>query len=78
MQSVTWTDDNVPPIIALSNGDSQFFDRPYWYGFQVGDQIVHLSEIGPSVYRVIDVQPEHDQYNEWNIQEFNRVTIRGV
>jgi len=78
MQSVTWDDDCVPPLIALRNGDTQFFDRPYWNCFQVGDQIIYMTEIGPSVYRVIDVQLEYDEHDEWDFKEFRRVTIRGV
>lgn len=81
MQNVFWTDDDVPPLIALENGDSQFFDYPQWFAFAIGDQITHLSEVGPSVYRVIDVQHEHDNLAEDygdDIQELRRVTIRAV
>lgn len=76
MQIVTWDDDNVPPCIALSNGDTQVFDYPGLYAFKVGDQIQYLTEIGVSCYRVMDVQPEYDA--DPQIQEMTRVTIRGV
>lgn len=82
MQTVYWDDDSLPDVvISLENGDTQFFDYPHWSAFAIGDQIVHMSEIGPSVYRVIDVQHEYDEGAEYygdNIQELRRVTIRAV
>lgn len=93
MQSVFWTDDDIPPIMVNKYGDAQFFDRPQWYGFEVGDQIVHLSEIGPSVYRVVDVQIEYDdedyyppcelsdgrrRTDVYANEELYRVTIQGA
>lgn len=76
MQSVTWDDDNVPPVIALPNGDTQFFDYPGLYAFEIGDQIQYVTEVGVSCYRVVDVQPEYDLDEQ--IQEMKRVTIQGV
>ncbi len=93
MQCVFWDDGNLPNIIVNDYGDAQFFDRPNWYGFEVGDQIVHVSEIGPSVYRVVDVtvewsdepeyfeqfEPDHKaRYEAYPSQELKRVTIQGV
>lgn len=93
MQCVFWTDDDLPPIMVNQYGDAQFFDRAQWYGFEVGDQIVHLSEIGPSVYRVVDVQEEYDdtdyyppcelsdgrrRADAYANEELYRVTIQGV
>jgi hypothetical protein len=81
LQSVEWTDDNVPEILVNANGDAQFFDRPDWYAFAIGDQIIHFSEIGPSVYRIIDVQSEFDPSKDYYADvpyQYRRVTIRGV
>lgn len=76
MKTVYWDDDNIPPIIVLPDERVQVFDYPYWDGFEVGDQIVYMTEIGPSCYRVVDVQPEHDI--DPDFQEMRRVTIEGV
>lgn len=81
MQSVDWDDNTVPPVFVLDNGDVYFFDRPSWNAFAVGDQIVHYSEIGPSVYRVVEVKPYYeedlDYYGDPN-RDYTAVTIRGV
>lgn len=76
MQIVWWDDDNVPPLMVLPDETVQVFDYPQWYGFEVGDEIVYLTEIGPSVYRVVDVQPEYDL--DPDLDEMTRVTIQGV
>lgn len=76
MQTVDWDDDNIPPVIALTNGDTQLFDYPGLYAFQIGDQIRYFTEIGVWCYRVVDVQPEYDM--DPDIDEMKRVTIRGV
>lgn len=81
MQSVEWTDDTIPTIFTLDSGDCIFFDRPDFNAFAVGDQIVHMTAIGPSVYRVIDVCPEYDCTRDYYtdvVEDYTRVTIRGV
>lgn len=81
MQSVDWDDDTVPDIFVLDNGCAFFYDRPSWYAFEVGDQIVHLSEIGPSAYRVVRVDPCYgpgEDYYPDTVSDYRRVTIRGV
>lgn len=76
MQNVFWDDDNVPPLIVMPDETVQVFDYPQWYGFEIGDRITYLTEIGPSCYQVIDVQPEYDL--DPDLQEMKRVTIQGI
>lgn len=76
MQTVYWDDDNTPPLIVFPDETVQVFDYPDLHAFAVGDQIVYMTEIGPSCYRVIDVQPEYDDDGQFD--EMTRVTIQGI
>lgn len=82
MQTVDWEDDNVPPVFPLDDKRCYFYDRPVDYAFDEGDQIVHLSEVGPTVFRVVDVMPyyadEEDYYSERAMADFTQVTIERV
>lgn len=83
MQTVDWDDDNLPPIFVSLDDPAIcfFFDRPDEHAFEVGDQIRHFSEIGPSVYRVISVRPERDPDSDYYsdmTSVYSRVHIRPV
>jgi hypothetical protein len=60
MRLHVWTDDDPPPVINLTDDYVQILDYPFWVGYEVGDQIQYMTEVGTNVYFVTDVQPEID------------------
>lgn len=57
MKIVEWDDDNVPPVEVLADGDGIVADCKYWDNLEVGDLIYYITEVGTSVYHVIDREP---------------------
>lgn len=73
-----WTDDEMPPVIVIDDECVQVIDYPFWKAYEIGDQIQYQTEVGTSVYFVIDVQQEHDLYEMPGTSEMRRVTVRGA
>jgi hypothetical protein len=71
-----WDDDNTPPVIVLDDDYVQILDYPFWVGYEVGDQIQYMTEVGTNVYFVTDVQPELDIGGLGT--EMRRVTVRAA
>lgn len=57
MKIVQWTDDDVPPVNTLPNGDGIVADCKFWWNLEQGDLIQYITEVGTSCYLVIDIQP---------------------
>jgi hypothetical protein len=78
MRLHVWDDDNVPTVHFdkyEGEGEIQLLDFPWWVGYEVGDQVQHVTEIGTSVYQVVDVEPEYAEYN--SPPQARRVTLRA-
>jgi hypothetical protein len=76
MKIVEWDDGNLPAIIVLPNETVQVLDTAQDDCLEVGDMIYYLSEIGTSVYRVTEVEPEYDPVGRKT--DLRRVTIEAV
>jgi hypothetical protein len=62
-----WSDDKPPRFIRPDDCDLTIIDYPHWNGFEVGDQIQFLTDLGTSVYFVIDIEPTWDGMREMRI-----------
>lgn len=64
MKIVTWTRDNVPDDLELTeDGDWAFVDHRIWFNLEIGDQIQYVSFTGNGTrcYFVTDVCPFDDE-----------------
>jgi hypothetical protein len=56
-----WDDDNPPTVHMDVFGDYiQLYDFPHWVGYEIGDQIQYVTELGTEVYFVMDVKSGYE------------------
>jgi hypothetical protein len=59
-----WDDDN-PPTVHMDADDQyvKLLDLPHWVGYEVGDQVQYVTELGTEVYLVVAVDSAHEEFD---------------
>lgn len=57
MKIVEWDDDTVPTVDIDDDGNTVLEDSMLFFNLRVGDLVKHMSEVGPSLFHVVEVTP---------------------